>query len=469
MASSGMRYREIADRLERALRGGAYAPGARLPSVRALCRTWQASITTVVAAYHLLEQRGLVASRAQSGHYALPPPAPAPEIPRRRLVPTGVDLGQLALAVMRDSLDPRLAPFGPAMPDPALLPQRELARLLTAVAREDPGLDRYGMPPGEPALRAAVARHAAGIGCAFTPDEVVVTSGGLDALTLALRATCRAGATVAIESPLYYGLLQSIEALGLKVIEIPGHARNGLALEVLREALDEHAIAAVVAMPGGSNPVGSVASAEANRELVELLAAREVPLIEDDVLGDLALTGARTPPAKAWDREGRVLWCSSLSKTAAPGLRIGWIAAGRWQAEVEHLQFTNAVGVSPFTQAVATRFLTGGGYQRSLKRACTAYAERTAAMVAAVLAHFPVGTRVTQPAAGFSLWVELPPGADAAALHAAALAADIAITPGHLFSPKQRYRRCIRLCAARWSPAQLPALRRLATVVKRQL
>ncbi|MCK6487810.1 MAG: PLP-dependent aminotransferase family protein, partial [Planctomycetes bacterium] len=320
------------------------------------------------------------------------------------------------------------------------------------------------VPPGEPALRAAVARHAGTLGCALGPDAVVATAGGLEALTLALRATCRAGQTVAIESPLYYGLLQSIEALGLQVIEIPAHPRQGLALEVLREALDEHPLAAVVAMPCGGNPQGGIAGESATRELVELLAGRGVPLIEDDVLGDLCLGGVRPPPAKAFDREGLVLWCSSLSKTVAPGLRAGWIAAGRYQAAVEHLQFTNGVGPSPLAQAVAAQLLDGG-HQRRLRRACAAYAERTAAMAAAVQDHFPAGTRVTVPAAGFCLWVELPVGADAAQVHQAALAAGIAITPGHLFSPKLRYRRFIRLCAARWAPQWLPALRRLGGLV----
>ncbi len=463
---AGTRYREIADSLERALRSGAYGPGQRLPSVRELCRNWQASITTVVAAYHLLERRGLVETRAQSGHYArLPTAAPEPGMESTRLVPTAVGLGQLALMVLKDSLDPRLVPFGPAMPDPALQPGAELHRIIAAIGREGAaGCERYGVPPGLPALRLAVARRAAGFGCGIGPEDLITTAGALEALTLALRATCVAGQTVAIESPMYYGLLQSIEALGLRVIEIPTHPRHGISLEALREALDEHAVSAVVAMPTGSNPLGSSASDQAKRELVALLAARRIPLIEDDVLGDLAHHDGRPSPAKAFDRDGGVLWCSSLSKSAAPGLRVGWIAAGRWQAAVEHLQFTNAVGPSPLGQEVAARFLAGGAYERCLRRARSAYAQRTAAMAAAVLRSFPEGTRISQPAAGFCLWVEMPLGVDAQELYAAALRAHIAITPGPLFSAKLRYRHFIRLCAARWNDAHEPAVRKLGAL-----
>src|SRR5258708_256990 len=162
----GTRYREIADRLERSLRGGAYSAGQRLPSVRMLCRNWQASITTVVAAYHLLERRGLVETRAQSGHYARPPSsAPEPEAVRGRLVPTDVGLGQLALMVMKDALDPRLVPFGPAMPDPELLPSAEIHRLIAPIGRDPASCtDRSALPPGARERRLAIARRAPRVG-----------------------------------------------------------------------------------------------------------------------------------------------------------------------------------------------------------------------------------------------------------------------------------------------------------------
>jgi DNA-binding transcriptional MocR family regulator len=208
-------------------------------------------------------------------------------------------------------------------------------------------------------------------------------------------------------------------------------------------------------------------SDDAKRELVELLARHDVPLIEDDVYGDLAHDGTRPRPAKSFDRKGLVLWCSSFSKTAAPGLRVGWIAAGRYQAEIEHRQFTTSVGPSPLPQAIMAEFLTTGGYDRFLRRARTMYGERTAAMADAVLSVFPAGTRVTRPAAGFALWVELPRGIDAQALYAAALPALIAITPGPLFSAKLRYRHFIRLNAAQWRDPWKEHLGRLAALARK--
>ena len=466
---SESRYRAIADHMERAIRAGTYAVGARLPSVRQLCRDWTASITTVVAAYNLLEQRGLIDARAQSGHFAkAAAPVHEPTMQRPSPSPTGVGLDQLALMVMKDSLDPRLAPFGPVMPDPDLVPAAELHRIIAGLARSgDTGMMTYGMPPGSRDLRVAIARRATAYGCSVGPDDVVTTAGALEALTLALRATCSHGDTVAIESPMYYGLLQAIEALGLRVVEIPSHPRDGMVLEALRVALDEFQIGAVVAMPNGSNPLGSRMDDGTKRELVELLARRDVPLIEDDVYGDLAHDGTRPRPAKSFDRQGLVLWCSSFSKTAAPGLRVGWIAAGRYQAKIEHLQFTSSVGPSPLTQTIMATFLSSGGYDRFLRRARMAYAERTAAMADAVLAVFPAGTRVTRPTAGFALWVELPRGIDAQSLYAAALPALIAITPGPLFSAKLRYRHFIRLNAAQWRDPWKEHLGRLGALARK--
>ncbi len=464
------RYERLAARLESAIRTGTYAVGERMPSVRELCRQHGASLTTVAAAYRLLERRGLVDPRPQSGHFAraAPPEAAEPGISKPHPRPTEVAIWQLALMVLRDSTDPKLTPFGPAMPDPAFLPTAEINAIIAALARRGAtGIDRYGAPPGSRDLRGRIARRALAIGCAIGPDELAITGGALEALTLALRVTCKAGDTVAIESPIYYGLLQSIAALGLRVVEIPTHPREGISLASLREALDEHRIAAVVAMPNFNNPLGSSSSEDAKRELVEMLGGRGIPLIEDDVFGDLAHDGSRPKPAKAFDTRGLVLWVSSFSKTVAPGMRVGWIAAGRFQEALEHLHFTNSVSCSPLTQAVMCEFLARGGYDRFLKTARATYGRQCGAMADAVARHFPEGTRVTRPAGGYVLWVELPDRIDARRLYAAALDAHISISPGPLFSAKLRYQHFIRLNAAQWREAHDGRLRVLGSLARR--
>ncbi len=470
MAATTSRYVELAGRIAASISDGTYGIGSRMPSVRDLCRQYDASITTIAAAYRLLERRGLVEPRPQSGHFvrAAPLEAQEPGVSQPHPRPTEVGLGELALMVMRDSLDSQRSQFGPALPDQALAPSVELERIIAGLARRgEAGTQRYDVPPGHRELRVRIARRAAAIGCDLGPDRIVTTAGALEALTLALRATCKAGDTVAIESPMYYGLLQSIESLALRVVEIPTHPRDGIVLEALREALDEHPIAAVVAMPNFNNPLGSRSSDDAKRELVELLGSRRIPLIEDDVLGDLAHDGTRPSPAKAFDRRGLVLWCSSFSKTAAPGLRVGWIAAGKFQAAVEHMKFTSSVATSTLSQVVMAEFLASGGYDRFLRRVRPAYGARCVAMAEAVARYFPRDTRVTRPTGGFVLWVELPRTVDAHRLYDAALDAQVSLTPGPLFSAKQRYRHFIRLNAAGWSQPLEPKLRTLGTLATR--
>jgi DNA-binding transcriptional MocR family regulator len=152
---------------------------------------------------------------------------------------------------------------------------------------------------------------------------------------LCLQAVCRPGDTVAVESPMYYGSLEVLETLGLRALEIPSHPRDGMSLEALRYAMDETPIQAVHLVTNFSNPLGSCMPDERKRELVELLAEREIPLVEDDIFGEIGYAPDRPKVAKAFDRKGLVLLCSSFSKTIAPGYRVGYTAPGRYLPDVE--------------------------------------------------------------------------------------------------------------------------------------
>lgn len=448
----GTRYQQLASSLRAAIAQGIFPVGQRLPSVRELARTRGISITTAVNALRLLEQDGITSACPRSGHYVTRPPA-APAVPppsRPPMVPTAVDGRRLALNLLHAGQDPGCIQLAAAVPAPDLLPLRELARLTTRLGRMPDAWSAYCPPPGLRELRAQVARRYLALECGFGPDDVVITDGASEAISLALRATCRPGDVVAIESPIFYGILQAIDALGLRVLELPTDPRDGLLLGTLREALDEHAVRAVVAVTNFNNPLGSRMPDEAKRELVELLAERDLPLIEDDIYGDLAHDGTRPSVAKRWDREGRVLLCSSLSKAVGPGLRVGWVAGGRWHDDIQALKACTTLASATLPQSIAASYLAGGAYERHLTRVRAACATRCAAMTAAVARSFPPGVRVTQPSGGYVLWVELPRTVDGSHLATLARRDRIAIAPGHLFSAKARYRHFIRLNAARW-------------------
>ncbi len=271
---------------------------------------------------------------------------------------------------------------------------------------------------------------------------------------MSFRAVARAGDVIAVESPTYFGVLLAIQSLGMRAIEIPTHPREGMSLDRLESAIRKHRIKACVSMTNGHNPLGYVLSDDYKKELAELTARHDVALIEDNIYGELAFGARRPKVAKAFDRRGNVLLCASFSKVLAPGFRVGWMHAGRYQAEVERLKFINTVATASLPQFVLAEFLESGGFDRYVSRLRIAFAEQVRIMSQAVAKYFPEGTRITRPDAGYLLWVELPKKVDAVKLFRAALAANISIVPGPIFSTTGRFSNYIRIsCGYRWSDA----------------
>jgi DNA-binding transcriptional MocR family regulator len=352
------------------------------------------------------------------------------------------------------------------LPAPELLPTARINRLLAQVARENEQASQaVGLPEGTLELRVQVARRALELGCALDPDDFVITCGCAEAIHLALQATCRPGDLVAVESPTYFGILQALEAQGLRALEIPTHPRDGISLDALSFALEHHPVRAVVVITNFSNPLGCCMSNENKHALVELLARAHVPLIEDDIYGELSFDGQRPGVAKAYDRQGLVLLCSSFSKDISPSYRVGWISAGRYRARVEQLKMATNIATAALPQLAIARFLESGGYDRHLRSIRRAYAQKVAQMAQTVLRYFPPGTRVSTPSGGFVVWVQLPGEVDSLALYQRAIAAGITLAPGHIFSASDKYRSFIRLNAAYMNFVSERALARLGALV----
>lgn len=462
-------YERVAADVAELIARGTYRVGDRVPSVRELSRQLRVSINTVNEAYAQLENRRVIEARPQSGYYVtcpLPEPdgegtSPAP----RKLTATTVEPGTEPLAVMRTLAAPGLIPLGRGVPNPELLPIDKLSRMLATEARRFRVESvTYAGAKGLKRLRTQIAKRSLDAGCRLTPDDVVVTSGCVEAVTLALQATCRPGDTVAIGSPVYYTFLNSIQELGLKVLEIPSTPREGMSVEVLAHALRHHAIRACLVIANFNNPLGGVMPDERKAELVRLLRSHDVPLIEDDVYGELGFGLHRPTATKAYDEDGLVLYCSSFSKTLAPGYRVGWIAPGRYLEQVQRLKSVFSLASASPTQLAVAEFLTSGGYDRHLRALRRTYAAQLGHVRAAIAQWFPPGTRVTRPEGGFVVWVELPPGVDGLLVHQQALRRGIAVAPGALFTTSDRYRNCIRVSSAFWSDRIRDALRTLGAI-----
>jgi DNA-binding transcriptional MocR family regulator len=446
-------YQQVARRVAQQVEKGIHRPGEKVPSVRRLSEQLKVSIATVVEAYRLLEDEGVLEARPQSGYYVRErqwkPPA-QPEVSTPAGAPTSVDITELAMRVLKSARRADLVHLSLATPHADFLPTRRLNRIAASIARADNGAaHRYDFPPGLPALRQQIARRMLENGCDTSPDDIVVTNGCQEAVTLCLRAVAKPGDVIAVESPTYYGTLQTIEALGMKALEIPSHPRDGVSLEALELALDRHRVRACLFVLNFSNPLGACMPEENKRRLVRLLAEHDVPLVEDDIYGDLSFASPRPKAAKAFERKDGVLYCSSFSKTISPGSRVGWIVPGpRWYTQVEHLKYVSTMAAATLPEMVIAEFLEHGGYERYLRSMRPQYARNVERMGQAIARFFPEGTRATQPTGGLVMWVELPPKIDALELYRGALERGVSVAPGALFSAKQKYRHFIRLTYA---------------------
>lgn len=444
-------YEQIAGRITELIRSGTLRPGERLPSIRLLSRQEKVSISTIMQAYYGLESKGLIEARPQSGFYVcLEPRAlpPEPEMSRPTFCPCSVGISELVEEVFRQVSDPNLVPLGVAVPSPEHFPNRKLNRVLSSVARRDPAAaNTYDQVPGSVQLRRQIARRSIYWGGALSSNDVVITCGCTEAINLCLRAVTQPGDIVAVESPTFYGFLDILETLGLQALEICTCPGEGIHLDSLREALEEAPVKACVVMPNSHNPLGCSMSDINKKRLVELATRRKVPLIEDDIYGDLYFGPERPRTLKSFDREGWVLQCSSFSKTLAPGYRVGWAVPGRFCQEVTRLKRTASMGNPVLPQLMVAEFLANGSYDLHLRKLRKVYTQQIDRMILAISRHFPPGTRVTRPQGGHVLWVELASRIDTLELQRRAFQEKISIVPGAIFSAGRTFSNFLRLNA----------------------
>ncbi len=464
-----MLYQQLADRLQGLIQDDVYEVGSRLPGVRRLSQQHEVSVSTAVSACRELEQRGLVQARPRSGYFVHQAPAlrEAPRPARASPIPGPVTDQARVLRLVQAVNDPDVVNLGAAVPDADFLPvaimERAFHHVLRTQRRRCMG---YEFPPGAPELRHQIARRMAGFQCNVSPDEVLITNSCQESMTIALKLLTRPGDTVALESPTYYGLLQVIESLGLNALEIPTDPVLGISIDALNMALGKWPVAACILVTNFSNPLGVCMTDERKQALLKCLTTHKVPLIEDDIYGDLPFNGRRPPPVKRWDTKGLVYYCSSSSKTLSAGMRVGWLVPGSTHRgsssqgsksfgstheAARHLQFINTVSVCTPSQLALAHFLQHGHYDRCLRQSAADYARAVARMTDRVTQLFPTTTRVSRPAGGFVLWVELPEEIDTLSLMDQALDLGVSFAPGAMFSAAGRFSNCLRLnCAVRW-------------------
>ena len=471
MSTSLNLYEHLANELGGLIASRVFAPGDRLPSIRHLAQQKRLSVSTVMQALRLMEDRGLVDAKPQAGYYVRHRQRMMAVMPDAGHLqePAYVGINNLLMRILKANEDPGVVQLGSAWPVDELLPLKRMQKTVAAVARRDQSLlsTVSCYETNHPEFSRQIERRALDWG-RIDPGEIVVTGSCTEAISLCLRAVAKAGDTIAIESATYFVLLQLIESLGMKALEIPTHPKTGPSIDALEVALNAGLVQAVLLIPNANNPLGCVMPEANKQRLAALLSRHDIPMIEDDVYTDLCFTPERPWPVKAYDTSGNVMLCSSFSKAVSPGARVGYVLAGRYAQDIALLKVVSSGANSHFFQAVLADFLTGSAYEIQLRKMRRALSQRIARMSDAICGSFPHECTVSEPQGGFVLWVSLPRQVDALALHHVAIERGVAFMPGQLFSASGKHSNYIRLnCGNAWSPRVEAAIATLGELVHR--
>jgi DNA-binding transcriptional MocR family regulator len=466
-------YESLAANIAGQIAQGVIREGERIPSVRQTSQHHNLSVSTVIRAFLRLESQGLIESRPQSGYFVRRRPAiqaagiatADPSAPADMARGGSLDSSEFVLTTLR-SINQGSVPLGSPYPDPSLFPWAKLNQYANSAARRVAQMGIIAdLPPGNPELIRQIARRHLENGLAVDAGEIIVTTGATEALNLCLQAVAPAGSAIAVESPTYYAVLQAVERMGMRAVEIPTDPQEGMRLEALERAIVAQGVAACMVMPNFQNPLGFQMSDERKRAMVEMLAQHDVPVIENDVYHELYYGDVHPTSLKNYDTRGLVLHCNSFSKTLSPANRIGWTLPGRYRAQVEKLKFPNTLNTPALPQLAIAEYLKNDSYNYLLRKVRKAYAQQASIMTAAVRRFFPAGTSVSAPAGGYLLWVTLPAGVRALELYARAQERGISIGAGNIFATGDTFQHCIRLnYSYAWSVEVEAAVRTLGLI-----
>ncbi|GGM92505.1 GntR family transcriptional regulator [Dyadobacter beijingensis] len=442
-------YAQIADRLMAQIEKGTLKAGDKLISLRALSKEQGISLSTAFKAYVELENKGIIEARPKSGYFVRFSPLNAPE----RLLAHAqgpliqkANVDDMIRTVYKTMTHERIVRLSVAAPSSELIPEAKLNKAMIEALRKSPhSCTQYEEVQGNRALRQQIAKYAFNWKGNVSEDDVVTTQGCMEALIFCLKAVTEPGDTVAIENPIYFGIFNIMKSLGLKILEIPCHPDEGADLEYLEKALETVPVRAVLFVPNFSNPTGALMPDYRKKQLVEMLAERQIPLIEDDIYGEMYFGKTRPGTCKSYDKNGLVMLCGSVSKTLAPGYRVGWCFPGKFKDKVLSTKITHTVSSATPTHAAVANFFETGRYDLHMRHLRKSLHTQCLRYVQAISDYFPADTRVVRPQGGYVLWIELNAGVNAFELFETAIQESISIAPGQIFSTDARFSNYIRI------------------------
>jgi DNA-binding transcriptional MocR family regulator len=470
--SKDVLYLKIANSVTEQIKSETLQFGERLPSLRSAQKLYNVSLNTIKQAYMELESRSLVESRPKYGYYvsqtskrklALPSVAQM-KVSEKKNTPQ--DLIDKVFGVISGT---DITQFGLGIPGKSLLPVAKMKKcMIDVIKRKNDSGTNYEPVQGSEELRREIAKWSMVMEGRITEDDLVITSGAMNAVYNCLMAVTQPGDSVAVESPVYFGILQAIQLLGLKAVEIPTHPITGVDLDALKKVLPK--LSACCFVVNYNNPLGFQMPDENKKELVKMLTEYNVPLVEDDVYGNIYFGAGRPKPCKFYDEAGIVMWVGSVSKTLAPGFRVGWVAPGKFKEKIIRQKLVQTVSGPSLFSDVITDFLAHGRYDHHLRMFRKKLYANYLQIQKSVIEYFPDNTKISEPKGGFMLWLELDKRICTEDLYDAAVSQKVNFAPGRMFSQYNRYQNCMRLnYALEWTDRVESDLEKLGKMIKNRI
>ncbi|MES2479370.1 MAG: PLP-dependent aminotransferase family protein [Bacteroidota bacterium] len=440
-------YIGIANNIESKIKSDVLKIGDKLPSLRTICTEKGVSLSTATQAYFELECRGLIESRPQSGYYVSYAHKYFRELPSvsQPIVARKEDKVEDIMSTVIQNFEKAKVYLSSASLSPELVPIAKLNKSIVNATRslKDSGVG-YSKA-GSMKLKAQIALRTLSWGGNLKSDDIITTGGSIDSISFCLLSLTKRGDSIVVESPVYFGILRLAQSLGLNVIELPTHPVTGIEVEALKKTLEKRKVSLCILITNFSNPMGSCMPDEHKRAVVQLMEKHNIPLIEDDLYADLYFGHQRPSSCKTYDESGLVLWCGSFSKTLVSGYRVGWVAAGRYQEQIEKTKLFHSMYSSTITHEAVGDFLEVGRYDHHLRKLRQILHQNSLQFQRCISEYFPEDTKVTRPLGSMNLWVELNKKSDTVELYNKAMEHRISITPGRTYTLQNQYNNCFKL------------------------
>lgn len=466
-------YADLSDRIQAQIEKGAFKLSEKLPSLRTLCQKTGYSMTTVFQAYVELEKRGVVESRHRSGYFIkarLERLRDLPEIKHHEMVPKKISLDDLIHQLTEDMSNPHILKLGSVAVAPDHLPFKRLHKHLKSIPKKQipDVIAGYGHPQGDALLRHQISNLLFPIVPSVSMEDIIVTNGCTEALSLSLKAVSNPGDTVIVESPTDPWLRQTIKDYDVYALEIPTDPDTGVDLNAVKRIIAKEKIAACVINPNCQNPLGFIMPDENKKKLLDMLCEKAIPIVENDVCGELYFGEYRPNPLKKWDATDNVIYCSSFSKVLAPGLRVGWVVSGRFKESIKRMKLNRSLVSPTLNQALVASYLKEGTYHRHLRRLRETIKLQYSYCAAALTKYFPETIKMTAPSGGQSIWIELPNGTKGREVYYEAKKKGISILPGFLCTNLDIFDPYIRIgYGGCWDKTIERAIEQLGDIIRR--